>query len=95
MLVGRDRNRYGTKMTPRTQMTLKNVPVALHRKLKSQAAQHHRSLNSEIVACLEKAVSVERVDVDELLARARATRTRVRGNLRDATISRLKRKGRP
>lgn len=35
---------------------IKNVPVDLHRRLKEQAVQHHRSLNKEVIALLETAL---------------------------------------
>lgn len=35
-------------------LTLKNVPVRLHRLLKEQAREHKRSLNQEVILCLER-----------------------------------------
>ncbi len=35
-------------------LTLKNVPVRLHRLLKEQACEHKRSLNQEAILCLER-----------------------------------------
>jgi plasmid stability protein len=35
---------------------IKNVPAKLHRQLKKQAENHHRSMNREILALLESAV---------------------------------------
>lgn len=35
-------------------ITLKNVPEDLHRRLTARAAKHRRSLNQEVIACLEK-----------------------------------------
>jgi plasmid stability protein len=34
-------------------LTVKNVPDALVRRLKQQAALHRRSLNLEVISCLE------------------------------------------
>ncbi len=81
--------------TPMPTVTLKNLPTDLHRRLKARARDHRRSLNREIIASLEAAVSVERVDVDALLARARALRRGVRGQLTDAEIERFTAAGRP
>ena len=36
-----------------TTLTLKNIPDAVYAKLKSAAALHRRSLNSEAIVCLE------------------------------------------
>ncbi len=35
-------------------MTLREVPGALHAWLKQEAASHHRSVNKEVIALLEK-----------------------------------------
>ena len=43
-------------------ITLKNVPEALHRRLKARAEQNRRSLNREAIRCLEEAVADERPD---------------------------------
>jgi plasmid stability protein len=76
-------------------LTLKDLPSGLHRELKARAERHRRSLNGEAIACLEAAVTVERVDVDALLARARQARRRVRGAVSASDIRQLKRTGRP
>jgi len=75
-------------------LTLKDVPPALHARLRARAEQHHRSLNREAIACLEAAVLAERVDAKELLAKAAAARRRVRPGLSSSTIRRLVRTGR-
>jgi len=38
-------------------LLIKNVPLKLHRKLKTMALLHHRSLTREALALLEQAVS--------------------------------------
>lgn len=76
-------------------LTLKKLPEGLHERLRDRAARHHRSLNAEVIACLEAAVQPARVDPDELLTRARALRERVRGTLRDRLLQELKEAGRP
>lgn len=37
--------------------TIKGMPDGLYRRLKTRAAAHRRSLNSEIVGCLEQSVT--------------------------------------
>jgi len=49
-------------------ITLKNFPEALHGALKVRASRHGRSLNREVVTCLEAAIAVSRIEVDEVLA---------------------------
>ena len=53
-------------------LTIKNVPEKLHRRLKQSAAEHRRSMNSEAIACLERVLISRRIDPQEFLARARA-----------------------
>jgi plasmid stability protein len=56
-------------------ITLKSVPAALHRQLKARAVRHKRSLNQEVIAMLEKAVSASRpVDTTALIEEARRFR---------------------
>ncbi|WP_103664107.1 FitA-like ribbon-helix-helix domain-containing protein [Gracilimonas amylolytica] len=55
-------------------ITVKNIPKPIYEKLKKQAAARHRSMNSEIIACLEKAVEPNRVTDNEILYQARLAR---------------------
>lgn len=60
-------------------MTIKNVPERLHKRLKQSAAEHRRSVNSEVIACLERTLMSRRVDPSEFLARVREARERLAG----------------
>ena len=60
-----------------TTITLKGIPNDLYERLKLAAKAHHRSLNSEVIACLERQLSTDRISADERLARARALRARL------------------
>jgi len=75
-------------------MTVKDVPEKLHRRLKARAAAHRRSLNSEVIACLEATAGARRLDPDTLLARAASLRSRVGGHLTDSDLSTLRTAGR-
>lgn len=55
-------------------LTLKNVPEELVQALRRRAARHHRSLNREAIACLERVVRPARVEPAALLASLRETR---------------------
>ncbi len=59
-------------------LTIKGLPEALYRRLKQQAAAHRRSLNGEIIVCLERAVGASRADPQSWLAQARDFRERIR-----------------
>ena len=56
--------------------TIKNVPTELLTRLKESAAQHRRSVNSEAIQCLEKALVGGSVGPREFLDRARILRER-------------------
>jgi len=56
-------------------LTVKNVPEDLVRRLKTQAAAHRRSLNQEVITCLEQ--RVERTDPERLLAEIDAAREKL------------------
>ncbi len=77
-------------------LSLKNVPADLHRKLKQRAREHHRSLNGEIIACLQETVAPRRFDADEAARRLRELGASYRGRpLGDDEIAALKSEGRP
>ncbi len=77
-------------------LTIKNIPQPLVQRLKRRAVLHHRSLNHEVIACLESAAQAVQVDPDAFLARVRMLRrTPARFRLTDRTLARLKASGRP
>lgn len=77
-------------------LTIKNIPDSLVRHLKSQATLHRRSLNLEVIACLETSTYSVPMDAEALLARARAVRgTPARLRLTDRRLAQLKAAGRP
>lgn len=55
-------------------ITVKNIPDDLYELLKRSAESNRRSINSEIIVCIERQVSSQRRDVEEILQRARALR---------------------
>ena len=55
-------------------VTVRNIPGDLYQALKQAARAHHRSLNGEIVACLETARVRLQSDPDATLARIDAQR---------------------
>jgi plasmid stability protein len=76
-------------------LTLKDLPVDLHRLLKQRARQNGRSLNREVIECLEASFRLQPVDVDGLIEQARAVRRSLKHHITDREITRLKRQGRP
>lgn len=75
-------------------LTIKNVPGPLVRRLKRQATVHRRSLNLEVIACLEHATQSMSVDPETLLARARSVRVRPAVWVTDRLLARLRADGR-
>lgn len=76
-------------------VTLKGMTDILHRRLKSRARGHRRSLNREILSCLEEAVTPQRVDPETWLRRAADARSRVHGRVSDAELKAWRDAGRP
>jgi antitoxin FitA len=77
-------------------LTIKNIPDELYRQLKRTAEQHRRSLNSEVIVCLEHSLQRPRSNASSILARARELRTRtLRPLLNDKRLSAARNIGRP
>jgi predicted transcriptional regulator len=55
-------------------VTVKNIPTDLYDRLKQLAQANRRSINSEIIACIEQSVYIRKLDPDAFLANARALR---------------------
>ena len=58
-------------------VTFKNIPEDLYEQLKRAAKAHHRSVNSELIHCLEKTFRPTPVSANDLAEKARALRDRV------------------
>lgn len=77
-------------------LTVKNIPQPVVDRLKQRAAVHRRSLNLEVIACLEATVQATPVDAEALLARIRGARVKPKAvRLTDRLLTRLKTAGRP
>ena len=57
-----------------TTFTLKNIPAPIYDALKRTAARNRRSINSEILVCLEEAYCSRRASPQDFLAQARKLR---------------------
>ena len=79
-----------------TTITVKNIPTDLYADLKRSAEAHRRSINSEIIFCIERAVRSRKVNSDEVVARARILRERTAGYpISDQDLTQAKTDGRP
>ena len=61
--------------------TVKNIPDELYERLKSVAEMNRRSINSEIIMCIENTVISRRINPDEVLENARQLRQLTAGHL--------------
>jgi plasmid stability protein len=78
-----------------TTFTLKGIPDDLYERLKRRAAENRRSINGEMLICLEEALLGGRVNQVEMLAKVDAVRERL--NMRpytQAALNAAKRRGR-
>ncbi|MGH7636266.1 MAG: FitA-like ribbon-helix-helix domain-containing protein [Gemmatimonadaceae bacterium] len=77
-------------------MTIKSIPDQLYHQLKERAAAHRRSLNSEVIICLEQAIAGSVPDAGVTLAKADALRAKLRvPRLTEARLRAAKAAGRP
>ena len=77
-------------------LTLKNIPEDLYARLKESAQVHRRSLNSEILYCVERALVPYRIDVSEHILTARKVREKTADYpLTDDLLNSAKNNGRP
>lgn len=59
-------------------LTIKNIPEKIYRRLKRVAEENHRSLNGQVIACLDETLAPPKVSVDEQLAQVRRLREALR-----------------
>ena len=55
-------------------ITVKNIPDDLYERLKAAAQAHHRSINGELIRCLEVVLKPRPVSPEERLERLRRIR---------------------
>lgn len=77
-------------------ITLKNIPEDIYSGLKSAAKMHRRSLNSEVIACLERVLAPARISNDAHLDMARQIREELKEKkFRASEIEKAIDQGRP
>lgn len=77
-------------------LTLKNIPDNLYGQLKEAAHAHHRSLNREILYCVEKTLSTHKINLSEHLEVAKKLRMKTQNfNLTEEILFDAKHEGRP
>ena len=79
-----------------TTFTVKNIPQNLYEKLKKSAELNRRSINSEIIVCIEKTVQSQALDTNKMLAKARQLRSLTQAMpITDAELIKAIEDGRP
>ncbi len=58
-------------------LTIKGIPDPLYKRLKRRAAEERRSINSQVIVCLELQLAKPRRDPRAILKRADALRERL------------------
>ena len=77
-------------------LTIKGVPDSLYRRLKRLAALHRRSLNNEIIICLEQASGAANLNPEAWLGDADRMRKRLAlSSLTERMLRKAKEVGRP
>jgi antitoxin FitA len=77
-------------------ITVKNIPNDLYEQLRSSAEMNRRSINSEIIVCIERAVTSQPVDVADVIARARSLRMLTAANpIDEEELQQIIESGRP
>ena len=77
-------------------LTIKNFPDAVYARLKARAAEHRRSINSEAILAVERAVADSgAAEPEEILEALRRSRTRLgRVFVTDAALRAARSEGR-
>ncbi len=76
-------------------LTIKNIPEDLYVRLKRYAKMNRRSLNSEVILCIERAVRSRKIEPEKYLARARKLREKTKQvPISDAEFNEAKMAGR-
>ncbi len=77
-------------------ITLKNIPDSLYAQLKVSASVHRRSLNSEILYCVERTLGTHKINVSEHIDMAKKLRAKTaQHNLTGQELNDFKNEGRP
>jgi len=77
-------------------ITVKNIPDALYKKLRDQAESHRRSVNKEVIHCLSQVLEAQEFDPETHLKKARRVQRFTDDHLlTDEELASAKTHGRP
>ena len=76
-------------------ITLKNIPDSLYALLKTAAKTHHRSMNSEVLYCVERTLGTHKINIPEHIKIAQELRVKTAQHmLSDKELNEAKNMGR-
>ena len=76
-------------------MTIKSIPDKIYQNLKRNARLNHRSLNGEVIACLERSLGVTQPSKETVLSRIDEMRQSLKGiKVTDRVLLSVKNNGR-
>ena len=76
-------------------ITLKDIPMNLHKALKQRAKRSGRSLNKEVLTIISDVLGTKKIDVENFLADVKEIRDKIPGRLTDEIIEQGRSIGRP
>ena len=59
-------------------LTVKNIPNKLYEVLKQSASVNHRSINSEIISCLDRSLRIRKIQPDIFIQEVRQLREKLK-----------------
>lgn len=76
-------------------ITIKGIPDDVYERIKKKAELNHRSINSEVIVNLKKAVHNTPVDSHQIIEQAKKLREKAKGSLSMEEINQAIEEGRP
>lgn len=58
-------------------LTIKSIPDEIYQRLKHSASEHRRSINQEVIVCLERSLLGKRIEPSAFLTRVDALREKI------------------
>jgi plasmid stability protein len=84
-------NQNETKMPS---ITIKNIPDDVYDRIKQRATDNRRSINSEIIECLDQITHPRQVNAEIVRYEARQLRESIKGKIKESDIKAAIRRGR-
>lgn len=75
-------------------ITVRNIPNNIHKKLKKRSELSRRSINSEIIACLEEVLLTNKTEVEKLLLKSKEIKNNINFEISIEELEKAKNYGR-